>query len=173
MQQPQRRALRALRVRHDLPTARYLGTNHDMTDAELVTRFEALDVAPSDFGHREHVRVAYAMLADLGDFGEAAVRYRRALRAFAAHVGAAGKYHETLTWAYLALVHERMFELYRERGIDPADSAARTSITSLDLLECYPELVDHQSGVLARYYDVRAIAASPMARAVFVLPERA
>jgi hypothetical protein len=144
-----------------------------MTDDELVTRFEALDLPPAAFGHREHVRLAYAMLADLGDFGEAAVRYRRALRAFAAHVGAAGKYHETLTWAYLALVHERMFELYRERAVDPSRRDARISLDSNDLLARFPDLADHRSGALARYYDVRAIAASPTARAVFVLPERA
>lgn len=144
-----------------------------LSDDELVAQFEALTLEPAAFGHREHVRLAYAMLADLGDFGEAAVRYRRALRAFAAHVGAAGKYHETLTWAYLALVHERMFELYGERGLDPGDRTARRGISSDALLERFPELADHKSGALARYYDVRAIAASPTARAVFVLPERA
>ena len=143
-----------------------------MTDHELVTTFEALALSPADFGHREHVRLAYAMLADLGDFGEAAVRYRRALKTFACHAGAAGKYHETLTWAYLALVHERMFQLYREHGIDAGDRAQRMSITSFDLLARFPDLLDHRAGALARYYDVRALVASPTARAVFVLPER-
>ena len=144
-----------------------------LPDAALVKNFEVLAIAPVDFGHREHVRLAYAMLADVGDFGEAAVRYRRALRTFAAHVGAPGKYHETLTWAYLALVHERMFELYRERSLDAADRAQRTSITSLDLLARFPDLADHRSGALAKYYDVKALVSSPTARAVFVLPERA
>jgi len=146
--------------------------NSELNDSDFVAQFEALAVAPGDFGHREHVRLAYAMLADLGDFGEAAVRYRRALRAFAAHVGAAGKYHETLTWAYLALVHERMFELYRERGLDAADREARQSLTSFDLLARFPDLLDHRAGALARYYDVRAVVGSPTARAVFVLPAR-
>jgi hypothetical protein len=142
------------------------------SDLDLVAQFESLRMAPADFGHREHVRLAYAILADVGDFGEAAVRYRRALRAFAAHVGAPGKYHETLTWAYLALVHERMFELYRERALDTSDRSQRTSITSLDLLARFPDLADHKSGALAKYYDVKALVASPTARAVFVLPER-
>jgi len=150
-----------------------MSTLDELSDPDLVARFEALQLAPADFGHREHVRLAYAMLADLGDFGEAAVRYRRALRAFAAHVGAAGKYHETLTWAYLALVHERMFQLYRERDIDAGHRDARCSLTSLDLICRFPDLIDHRAGVLARYYDVREVIASPIARAVFVLPERA
>ena len=143
------------------------------TDEDLLAQFEALSLPPQCFGHREHVRLAYAMLADLGDFGEAAVRYRRGLRAFAAHAGAPGKYHETLTWAYLALVHERMFALYRERGLDTADRAQRTTVTSLDLLARFPDLADHRRGALAKYYDVKELVASPTARAVFVLPERA
>lgn len=148
-------------------------TADDRSDDELMSHFEALSLPPAGFGHREHVRLAYAMLADLGDFGEAAVRYRRALRAFAAHVGAPGKYHETLTWAYLTLVHARMFDLYRERGLDAADRAARCSITSFDLLARFPDLADHRTGALAAYYDVKALVASPTARAVFVLPDLA
>jgi len=127
-------------------------------DAELVARFEALAIAPEAFGHREHVRLAYAMLRG-ADFGEAAVRFRRALRRFAGAAGAADKYHETLTWAYLALVAQRMAE-------DPA------ATTSYELLARHPELADHRRGAVARYYDVAAITASPLARVVFVLPER-
>ena len=128
----------------------------ELNDSDLVSQFEALAIAPGHFGHHEHVRLAYAMLADLGDFGEAAVRYRRALRAFAGHVGAAGKYHETLTWAYLALVHERM--------------ASHPYASSHAFVVANPDLLDHKNGALARYYDVAAITASPLARRVFVLP---
>jgi len=129
-----------------------------LDDTELVARFEALAVAPGAFGHREHVRLAYAMLRG-ADFGEAAVRFRRALRRFAGAAGAADKYHETLTWAYLALVARRMAE----------DPEAKTSH---ELLARHPELADHRRGAVARYYNVEAITASPLARAVFVLPER-
>src|SRR5437763_16728622 len=124
-----------------------------LDDATLVARFEAKAIAPAEFRHREHVRLAFAMLAG-ADFGEAAVRYRRALRAFADAIGASGKYHETLTWAWLALVRERM--------------AAATYATSAELLAAHPDLLD--SRALAGRYDVPAIVASPLARAVFVLP---
>ena len=129
-----------------------------LDDAELVARFEALAIAPAAFRHREHVRLAYAMLRG-ADFGEAAVRIRRALRRFAEAAGAAAKYHETLTWAYLALVAQRMAE-------DPA------ATSSHELLARHPDLADHRGGAVARYYDVAAITASPLARAVFVLPRR-
>jgi hypothetical protein len=57
-----------------------------LSDDELIARFEALALAPAAFGHREHVRLAYAMLRG-ADFGAAALRFRRALRRFAAAAG--------------------------------------------------------------------------------------
>ncbi|MCE9573932.1 MAG: hypothetical protein K8W52_12355 [Deltaproteobacteria bacterium] len=137
------------------PVSRPAGCDH-LDDELLVARFEALAIPPSDFRHREHVRLAFAMLAG-ADFGEAAVRYRHALRRFAASVGAAGKYHETLTWAYLAVIHARMDAL--------------GCATSFELCARAPELLDPR-GALARHYDLDAIARNPVARRVFVLPDR-
>ena len=37
-----------------------MGCEH-LDDVTLVARFEALELAPHDFGHREHVRLAFAM----------------------------------------------------------------------------------------------------------------
>lgn len=132
------------------------GCDH-LDDDELVGRFESLAIAPADFRHREHVRLACAMLRGT-DFGDAAVRFRAALRRFAAAAGVPGRYHETLTWAYLAVIAQRMAE-------DP--SAA----TSLDFVARHPDLLDHRTGAVARHYDIAAITACPLARAVFVLPE--
>ena len=141
----------------------------ELDDRGLVAAFEALAIAPAAFRHREHVRLAYAMLAG-ADFGEASVRYRRALQRFAHAAGAATRYHETLTWAYLAIVHRRMHEAMP----DPAgDSRGDAPGGSLAFLARHPDLLDHRGGALARYYDVAAITACPVARRVFVLPERA
>jgi hypothetical protein len=128
----------------------------DLDDATLLLRFESLELAPGDFHHREHIRVAFAMLRG-ADFGEAALRFRAGLKRFAAAAGAPAKYHETLTWAYLALVARCMAE--------------RDYPSSLALLDARPDLLDHLNGLIARYYDVAAITASPLARRVFVLPE--
>jgi len=129
-----------------------------LDDAELVMRFEALAIAPPEFRHVEHVRLAYAMLRG-SDFGDAAVRFRRALRRFAEAAGAGDKFHETLTWAYLAVIARRMAE-------DPAVTSSQV------LLARHADLLDHRGGAVARHYDVAAVTASPLARAVFVLPER-
>ena len=132
------------------------GCDH-LEDGELVARFEACTLPAASYHHREHLRIAFAMLRG-ADFGVAALRFRDALRRYVAAVGAAAKYHETLTWAYLALVHERMAEA-------PA-------VDSRAFLARHPELLDHEGGALARHYDVAAITRSPIARRVFVLPPR-
>ena len=129
-----------------------------LDDAELVAQFEALAIAPAEFRHRDHVRLAAAMLRG-SDFGDAAVRFRRALRRFAEAAGVPDKFHETLTWAYLAVIARRMAE-------DPAATSSHALVTR------HPDLVDHRGGAVARHYDIAAITASPLARAVFVLPER-
>jgi hypothetical protein len=129
--------------------------SNTMTDDELITRFTELSLPAAAFGHREHVRLAFAVLAKHQDFGDAAIEYRQLLRAFARHHGVPGKYHETITWAYLAIVHERMAGF--------ADSEA--------MVAANPDLLDHQTGALAHYYDVGALIADPVARRVFVLPD--
>lgn len=129
----------------------------DLDDATLVRRFESLELAPADFRHREHVRIAFAMLVDT-DLADAAQRFKRALVRFATAAGAAAKYHETLTWAYLALVQERM-----ARGSYPS---------SLVFVNENPDLLDHRRGAVAQLYDLDAITACPIARRVFVLPRR-
>jgi len=123
----------------------------------LLSAFEACAIPPDHLHHREKLRIAFA-LVNRDDFGIAALRFRAALRAFAEAAGAASKYHETLTWLHLAVVAERR--------------AARTYASSVEFLADNADLLDHRRTV-ARYYDVAAITASPHARAVLVLPERA
>ena len=127
-------------------------------DQDLWRGVAELTLPAAHFGHREHVRLAWIALRASSDFAEAGARFTRALRAYVAHLGAAAKYHETITWAYLALVREAM------EGRDDADSQA--------FLAAHPALLDHRAGALAQRYDVAALTADPRARRVFVLPER-
>ena len=127
-----------------------------MDDTVLLDAFVRCDL--ERFGHREHVRVAFAILQREGDLARAVVTFRDLLKRFARSLGAEGKYHETLTWAYMIVIAERMH--------------GRGYVSSNELLEENPDLLDHKNGAIARYYDIAAITASPLARAVFVLPER-
>jgi len=131
---------------------------NDVSDGELLAAFEALAVGPGEFHHREHVRLAFAVLAREPDLAAAAGRFQRLLLRFTAAHGAEAKYHETLTWAYLAVIAERMH--------------GQAYASSHELIAAHPDLLDHRGGAIARHYDVAAITASPLARAVFVLPGR-
>jgi hypothetical protein len=53
-----------------------------------------------------------------------------------------------------------------------AEAAGAPIATSHTLIARHPDLIDHRGGALSRHYDVGAITASPLARTVFVLPER-
>lgn len=128
-------------------------------DSAFLTAFTELALPAARFTHREHVRLAWIVLHEHPDLAVAAGRFIHLLRRYVAHVGAAEKYHETITWAYLVLVREAM------QGCDAADSEA--------FLAQHPALLDHQGGALARRYDLSALLADPLARSVFVLPRRA
>ncbi len=122
----------------------------------LVVAFEAASIDPASFHHREHLYVAWCYLCALS-LEEALARYVRHLRQLTRALGAPEKFHATVTWAYVLLVHDAM---------------QRSPNASFDaLLEENPALLDHRSGALSRLYD-RAELDSDRARRHFVLPGR-
>jgi hypothetical protein len=127
-----------------------------LADDELFARFESALIPNKEYRHREHVRTAFIYLSRYPDLAEAALYFRRALRRYAAAQGVPQLFHETLTWAYLALINQHM----RQGG----------GTGSAEFLSRNPDLLSHREGLLARYYDVGAITSSPLAREVFVLP---
>jgi len=72
-----------------------------MTDETFLRRFEAASLG--SFGHRDHLRVAFAY-ARRGGVDHAVARAREGLRRFAAAHGEPGRYHETLTTAWARVV---------------------------------------------------------------------
>lgn len=122
-----------------------------MTDdpADLA-RFLRGDLDPAAFTHRKHLRMAFEMLRRHA-FLDAARLYCRALRVLAAKAGQPGKFHLTVTLAFLSLVAERM------PGQDEFDA----------FLEANPELLD--TSVLNRLYDPDRLC-SEAARETFLLP---
>jgi nitroreductase len=126
-----------------------------MTDRELLEAFEACTLAPERFNHREHVRVAWLMLRE-DELLAAIARFRAGLQRYAASLGATGKYHETVTWAFMILIHERT----RLPG-------APTAWDEFAL--AHPDLL--ASSVLGAYYSPELLA-SERARSTFVMPDR-
>ena len=77
-------------------------------DRAFRQRFETFAVAPGDFNHCSHLRLAYAYLVDSDD-DAAYERMRDALHAFLGHNGVdPGKYHDTLTRAWILAVRHFM-----------------------------------------------------------------
>jgi hypothetical protein len=85
------------------------------------------------------------------------LHFRRHLKAYVAAVGAQDKYHETITWAYLALLNEEMC----------LRSTPGESFNTM--IERRPDLLDHRNGAIARSYS-KAQLEVPDARRVFLLP---
>ena len=75
-----------------------------MTDRDFIDAFESGGIAPSDFHHADHVRLALAYLMDSTSTEEATDRMAASLRAFAQAAGKADRYHQTLTAVWVRLV---------------------------------------------------------------------
>lgn len=123
-----------------------------MRDRELVDAFEACTLPPEQFPHRAHVRLAWLYLREV-PLLDALPRFVDGLKRYAGSLGASGKYHETVTWAYLFLIHERM----TRAPVDTFDEFA----------DANPDLFH---GLLDRYYRPETLA-SELARRTFLMPD--
>ena len=117
-----------------------------------LARFVRGETDPATFTHREHVRMAFELLRRY-DFPETVLHYSRALQALTARAGVPGKFHQTMTVAFLSLIAERLFE----HGPGTFETFARTHADLLD------------GAVLERLYDPERLA-SAAARTTFLLP---
>lgn len=128
-----------------------------MTNSEIIRRFENGEVPPEFFHHADHVRLAFAYLSEHPPL-VALEKFAAAIRQFAASVGKPERYNETITFAYLFLIRERM--------------AACPSKNWEEFAQNNRDLLVWKDGILNRYYQPRTLQ-SDFARAIFVLPDRA
>lgn len=113
-----------------------------MDDHAFVSSVENCTLPPEHFNHAGHLRLACLYLAQ-HPLDEAIARTGAAIRAYAAHLGAADKYHATVTVALVRLLHARG-----------------------------PAALADAKAVLALHYSP-ALLASAAARAAFVAPDLA
>ena len=126
-----------------------------MTDDEFLRQLEACTLPEALFDHPGHVRAGFAYL-QREPFGAAIERMKTALIQYARSLGREGRYHDTITVAYLTLIREKMSQ--EPAGIRWEDFASR-----------YPLLLDRD--VLRAYYTNEELE-SAEARATFRLPRR-
>jgi hypothetical protein len=132
-------------------------TDRELTDRELMEQFERATLPLECFRHREHVRVAFLYLAERPVL-KALQAFSSALRRFAAAHGKSKLYHETITWAYIFLIRERLARAGR------AMSWEEFATDNADLLTW-------KDGVLTRFYREETLT-SDLAREIFVFPDK-
>ncbi|HYL77202.1 MAG TPA: hypothetical protein VEU96_23510 [Bryobacteraceae bacterium] len=125
-----------------------------MTDREFLSAFERCEIPNEQFRHRDHLRLAWIYLRLYGK-PEAGTRIAEAIQRHAVHNGAPGKYHETMTLAWMELVYRAMRSLPDAAGFD-------------EILDAFPHLL--QKSALAQYYS-SGVLESETARRVFVEPD--
>lgn len=126
-----------------------------MSNEHLIEQFEKLQISAPHFGHKEHVEIAYEMLARY-DFVDACNRYASTIRAMAAQHGAPEKYNTTITFAFMSVIAER-------KSLKDHGDVAQFLADNADLLD---------KNFLMNWYTPERLA-SAEARVQFLLPDRA
>ncbi|HVE66052.1 MAG TPA: hypothetical protein VNC59_05685 [Thermoanaerobaculia bacterium] len=126
-------------------------------DRDFLIAFENGTLPAERFHHADHVRAAWLILREEAP-AAALGRFSTALKRFAAAKDKTGLYHETITWAYLLLVNERMEHTGRALAWE------QFAATNPDLMTWTPSVLD-------RYYTPETLG-SDLARRTFVLPDR-
>jgi hypothetical protein len=128
-----------------------------MEDEEFIERFEACTLRNDSFHHRDHVRAVWLFLRRYPVL-EALVRFSEGLKRFAAAHGKANLYHETITWVYVFLIHERMERDGRDQNWQ-------------EFMERNADLFDWTNSILKSYYRDETLR-SELARKIFVFPDK-
>jgi len=131
----------------------------ELADDEFIRGFE--DCTLREFHHTDHVRVAFLYLCRFPPV-EALRRFSKSLMNFAVANGKPNLYHETITWAFLFLIRERIARYSERTGRQPNwDKFARTN----------PDLLSWKDNILRHYYSKETLS-SELARKTFVFPDR-
>jgi hypothetical protein len=133
------------------------GSMTAMTEQELIAQFESGSLPPTAFHHADHVRMAFAYLRQY-PLLQALQRFSAALKLFAKAQGKDNLYHETITWAYLFLIHERISRAGQVQSWE-------------EFAEANPDLLMWKNGILKRYYAEETLQ-SDLAKRVFIFPDK-
>ena len=120
--------------------------------------FEGDTLQAGGFGHHDHVRVAWLYLR-LYSVPVALARFVEGIKRFVHRIGQGGLYHETITYAFIFLINERMECDGRAESWDAF--AARNT-----------DLLTQGKALLNTYYRTETLD-SDLARKVFVMPASA
>jgi hypothetical protein len=128
-----------------------------MTDDEFMARFEECTLNKETFHHADHVRMGFLYLCRYPAL-EALQRFSTSLARFATAIGKPEIYNETVTWAFLLLIHERMVR-------------AGTTQTWTQFAAANKDLLSWEENILKKYYREETLR-SDLAKSVFLFPDK-
>jgi hypothetical protein len=130
-------------------------STEEVSDAQFLAGLEQATYPPEQFSHRAHLRLGWLCLREHG-FEEGLERLRTTIQGYATAVGAAGKYHETITRVWAEHVQAAL-------ETTPWNSSFE------GFLAAHPQLLS--AGLLERHYHKETLS-SAEAKAGWVPPDR-
>jgi hypothetical protein len=124
-----------------------------MTDAEFITAFEACTLAADQFKHRGHLRITWIYLHKY-PLERAISSVTQGIKRYATHLGAAHIYHETMTIAWVHVLH--------------AAGGASSTLDFDEFIAATPQVFD--KNLLSKHYS-SAVLNSEKARQEWVAPD--
>jgi hypothetical protein len=115
-----------------------------VSEEELLRRLGDGSLPASEFSHRNHVRAAWHCLRQGASLRDSAHGFRDLLLHYVRAIGAEDKFHQTLTLAFMHIIHARM----GEAGETWDAFAARN-----------PDLFSSAQSLIARHYTAARMAA--------------
>lgn len=125
-----------------------------LSDPDFVSAVNACEL--ESLSHHDHIRLAWIILQNY-PLVAAIDLLRRQFAAFAESKGKPMVFHETITWAFAALINERI-----ERGLG--------GTSWMEFLTLNPDVARGKT-ILHEYYHVATLD-SEIARRTFVLPDK-
>jgi hypothetical protein len=125
---------------------------------ELLRQFEDCSLPLERFHHAVHIQIAFLYLRRHST-QDVLTRFPEALKRYAAAHGKTGLYHETITWAYILLIHERMVR-------------AAHALTWEEFAAANDDLLTWSGSILKQYYRDETLS-SDLARKIFLFPDKA
>lgn len=128
-----------------------------MIDEEFIAKFEDCTLGNEFFHHSDHVKVAFLYLSRYPAL-EALQRFSTSLVRFATTHGKPGLYNETISWAFMLLIRERI-------------ARAGHPQTWTEFVACNADLLSWKENILKKYYRDETLH-SDLARRTFLFPDK-
>ena len=126
-------------------------------DEVLIAQFEDCSLPLDCFHHSVHVQIVFLYLCRCPVL-EVLARFPAALTRYAERHGKSGLYNETITWAYIFLIRERMIRANRAQ-------------TWAEFQAANPDLLSRKDNILEKYYRTETLS-SPLAKDAFLFPDK-